>query len=50
MGVQTTKHQETRIGRGHYNRLLTKELQLTEEMAINLGIKGNGISRKKRRF
>lgn len=50
MGMQATKHKETRIGRDHYKRLLTKGLQLTEEIALNLGIKGNGISRKKRRF
>lgn len=47
-GTQATKHQEFRIGRDHCKRLLTKGLQLTEEMVLKLGIKGNGISRKKR--
>lgn len=47
-GTQATKHEEFRIGRDHCKRLLTKGLYLTEEMVLKLGIKGNGISRKKR--
>ena len=47
-GTQAARHQESRRGRDHCKRLLTKGLELTQETALKLGIKGNGISRKKR--